>query len=139
MKSSTIDSVFVDTSFFKALLDSRDDFHLSAVKIWDKLKIFDTFLVTSNYVLDETFTLVKQRCGRKIVHEFRKKLADGFNFRIIRVTIIDERKAWQWFLKDWSRLSFTDCVSFAIMERLKIKRVATFDAHFSRAGFEIAR
>ncbi len=115
MKSFTADSVFVDTSFFKALLDPRDDFHLLSVKIWDKLKNFDTFFVTSNYVLDETFTLVKQRCGHKILQEFRKKLADGFNFRIIRVTVTDEKRSWQWFLEEWSRLSFTDCVSFAIM------------------------
>lgn len=48
----------------------------------------------------------------------------------------DEARAWNWFLKDWSDFSFTDCVSFALMERLGFKRVATFDRHFSKAGFK---
>ena len=36
-------------------------------------------------------------------------------------------------------LSFTDCVSFAVMKRLGIGRAAAFDRHFSRAGFKMAK
>jgi len=59
--------------------------------------------------------------------------------RIRRVTAADEAKAWDWFGLDWSDLSFTDCVSFAVMKRLGIGRAAAFDRHFARAGFKMAK
>lgn len=131
-------AVFVDTSFFKGLLDSADDFHRKAKDIWQKLKEDNTTIITSNYVLDETFTLVRLRCGTKIVHQFRDDIIKSSHvIKIMRVTVADEADAWKWFLSSWSKLSFTDCVSFALMKRLDIKRAATFDEHFNRAGFTI--
>lgn len=131
-------AVFVDTSFFKGLIDIRDDFHQKAKDIWQRLKEEDTALITSNYVLDESFTLVKLRCGIQIVNEFRDNIIKSSHvLKIMRVTVMDEAKAWKWFLNDWSKLSFTDCVSFAVMKRLDITRTAAFDEHFKRAGFTL--
>lgn len=33
--------------------------------------------------------------------------------------------------------SFTDCLSFLVMERLGIQQVLTFDKHFIQAGFKV--
>ena len=93
--------------------------------------------MTSNYVLDESFTLIRARSGIDIVQYFRTVLAASPELAIVRVTVSDEANAWNWFTKDWSSLSFTDCVSFALMKRLKITSVVTFDQHFTRAGFEM--
>jgi len=57
----------------------------------------------------------------------------------MRVTVADEAGAWQWFVKNWSKLLFTNCVSFAFMKRLRITRAAAFDEHFKRAGFKIEK
>lgn len=130
--------VFIDTSFFKALLDARDEFHQAAEKIWQKIRDERIRAVTSNYILDESFTLLRKRCGMDLVKKFRDDLAITKTISITRVTLADEASAWRWFVNDWSNLSFTDCVSFAVMERLDLRRVATFDRHFSQAGFEIA-
>lgn len=129
--------VFVDTSMFKALVDEKDDFHKQAIVFWKRLKEEKVQLVTSNYVLDETFTLLRKRRGRVVVDEFRKSLLKIYEIKIIRVIVSDEATAWEWFLLDWADLSFTDCVSFAMMKRLDINRAAAFDAHFDRAGFDI--
>ena len=47
----------------------------------------------------------------------------------------DIRRAWEHFrgapLRDWS---FTDCTSRAVIERLHIKHVLTFDHHFREFG-----
>ncbi len=132
--------VFLDTSFFKAAIDPKDNFYTEAKGILHKLQKEKVFLVTSNYVLDESFTLIRKRCGREMVDKFRKNLSkSALAATIIRVTIADEAGAWKWFLLDWSDLSFTDCVSFIMMKRLKISRVATFDQDFKRAGFEIEK
>lgn len=138
MSSSTLKSpIFVDSSMFKALVDEKDEFHQKAVFLWVKFKKEKVQFVTSNYILDETFTLIRKRRGRIIVDNFRKSLAGDFDVKIFRVITDDEAAAWDWFLNDWSNLSFTDCVSFALMKRLRLIRVATFDEHFKRAGFEI--
>ncbi|MGB9706740.1 MAG: type II toxin-antitoxin system VapC family toxin [Microgenomates group bacterium] len=132
--------VFIDTSGFKAVVDKNDEFHWKAAKIWRKLKEEKAILVTSNYILDETFTLLRARCGIKAVLKFRKILAKSSRvLKVVRVTLADEAGAWKWFVKNWSGLSFTDCVSLALMKRLGIKKVVSFDRHFSRAGMEAVK
>ena len=132
--------VFVDSSFFKAIIDKRDDFNKEANKIWVKLEKEKVILITSNYILDETFTLIRTKCGLKIVNAFRENLAESSKvLKFVRITINDEAEAWNWFLNDWSKLSFTDCVSFAVMKRLKLTRAATFDQHFKKSIFKIEK
>lgn len=131
--------IFVDTSFFKAILDIKDEFHINAKKIFKRLQgEEETLLITSNYVLDESFTLLRKRCGLEACIQLRDDFVRSSKaIKLIRITLADDARAWNWFLNDWSDLSFTDCVSFALMNRLNIKRSATFDQHFQRAGFEI--
>jgi len=128
-------TIFVDTSFFKALIDEKDDFHAQSVDILHTLEQNKTKLVTTNYILDETITLIRIRCGLGQVKDFQRALVALKPLKIIRVFSKDERAAWDWFWNDWSNLSFTDCVSFAVMKRLELMEVATFDDHFARAGF----
>lgn len=137
VNNSLPERIFLDTSFLKGLFDPRDDFHLQARLIWERLEKAKPLIITSNYIIDETFTLLRKRCGMDIVRQVRKDLVITKRVRIIRATVVDEAEAWQWLQKNWSDLSFTDCVSFAQMKRLGITRVTTFDGHFSRAGFQI--
>lgn len=130
-------SIFVDTSFFKALIDVDDDFHPQAVDIWKGIIKNKISLITTNFILDETFTLIRVRNGLAVALEFKDKLAEGLRrIKLIRVMVQDEANAWNWFSNDWRDLSFTDCVSFAVMKRLGINSVAAFDKHFARAGFK---
>lgn len=133
--------VFVDTSFFKATLDIKDEFHLDARKIFKRLQEEEeTLLITSNYMLDESFTLLRKRCGLESCIQLRDDLIKSSKaIKLVRITVADEAGAWEWFLLGWSDLSFTDCVSFTMMKRLKISRVATFDQDFTKAGFEIEK
>jgi predicted nucleic acid-binding protein len=136
-----MDKVFLDSSGIKAVRDEGDDFHSRAVEVWEEmLENEKVTMYVSNYVLDESFTLLRKRCGRETVKLWRSYLV-GFTekIKILRVTIADEAGAWEWFLNDWSDLSFSDCVSFAMMKRLGIKKYFGFDDHFSRAGFDQAQ
>ncbi len=130
---------YIDTSLFKGVVDEKDEFNPQATKIWENLLEEKAALITSNYVIDETLTLIRIRCGLAKAREFREKILTSNILKIIRVTASDEANAWEWFIKDWSDLSFTDCVSFAIMKRLGLEKVLTFDTHFSRAGFGIVK
>lgn len=139
-KIKTREMVFVDTSGFKALVDPEDEFHAQAVKAWSNLAKVGVILITSNYILDECYTLIRVKCGIDVVAEFRELLAaSGKEIRMMRVTLADEFSAWDWFENDWSKLSFTDCISFAVMKRLGLTKFFGFDDHFERAGFESIR
>jgi uncharacterized protein len=47
------------------------------------------------------------------------------------------REAWALFQRQQDkRYSLTDCVSFAVMKRMKLKTALSFDKHFTQAGFE---
>lgn len=132
-----MDSVFVDTSGFKALVDFGDEFHREAASGWKRMAADSKIgLVTSNYVLDEAYTLIRAKCGVGVVKNFRKILVNSADvIRVMRVSLSDESAAWEWFDNDWSKLSYTDCVSFAMMRRLKLTKYFGFDRHFERAGF----
>jgi uncharacterized protein len=128
--------VFVDSSAFRALIDENDDFNQRAEKILADLVKTKCELVTSNYIIDECATLIRMKSGFKKAMLFKKYLTESDPvISLYRVRIKDESDAWKWFENEWSGLSFTDCVSFAMMKRLGIKKVFGFDQHFERAGF----
>lgn len=130
--------IFVDTSFFKGLVDQKDDFHDESKKILTKLQDNSYEFISSNYVLDETYTLLRTRCDLDTAIDFHDGLGSGLlKLTLLRIEIDDEIFAWELFKEPWRHLSFTDCTSFALMNRLDLKDVATFDEHFARAGFTI--
>lgn len=129
--------IFVDTSWFKAFADPKDDFHSKALQQFKNFPTTTNF-ITTNFVLDETLTLIRVRVDLSSALDFSDLLAkSGIILKVIRVVAKDEKTAWDWFPKPWSKLSFTDCTSFAVMQRLDLKQVASFDDHFSRAGFNV--
>ena len=130
--------VFVDTSWYKAFLDQNDDFFSLAIDQYKKIKSEEIVFVTTNFIIDEALTLIRIRCGLQLALKFRDMLSEMDSIlQVIRVLPEDEEKAWEWFPKDWSKLSFTDCTSFAVMKRLGLSDVATFDNHFTQAGFKV--
>lgn len=133
-------SIFIDSSYFKALIDIRDDFSNQAIKIWENIRQNKIPLFTSDFILDETFTLVRVKCRLSAAIELRERIMAGSGrIKIVRVSMNDESEAWNWFTHEWKNLSFTDCTSFAVMKRLGITQVAAFDEHFGKAGFNIIK
>jgi uncharacterized protein len=136
----TKDKIFVDTAFFKALIDPKDDFYARAQQIWDDFLKIKPVLYTTNFILDEAYTLIRKRGGVNMAKDFYERWSNfDAGIKFIRVTVEDEKAVWNWFWKDWSKLSYTDCTSFAVMKRLGLSKVATFDEHFQKAGFEMLK
>ena len=137
MSKITARCVFIDTCALQAIWNSQDQFHAQADDIWRRLLSSKIELITNSYILDEAFTLMRSRQGIIAVDIFRKMLENpSSRITIKRVTIEDEQNAWLWFMRDFNRLSFTDAVSFAMLLRLGITTVFTFDHHFEQAGFQ---
>ncbi len=130
--------IYIDTSAFLARHLSKDQYHRQANTFWDSIREKNETCVTSNFVLDETFTLLGRRAGYIFAAQRAKNIYASESLNILRPSREDESKAIVFFEKySDQRLSFTDCVSFVLMKSKKIKRVFTFDHHFKMAGFQI--
>jgi predicted nucleic acid-binding protein len=127
--------VFVDTGAFFAIENERDRHHAQALVTRDELMSGGERLVTSDYVLDEVYTLIRMRVGHRASVDFGESIQSSRFFRIEPVTTADFDVAWRIFKRyDDKSFSFTDCTSFALMERLKIRAAFTFDRNFLQYG-----
>lgn len=124
--------IFTDTSAWYAYIDKSDADHDLAVKV---VKNLNRPLITSNYIFDEILTLVKLRMGYHVARNLGQKLWSREVAGLVRVTEDDESRAWEIFVQYEDKgFSFTDCTSFAIMERLRIDTAFAFDVHFVQYG-----
>jgi predicted nucleic acid-binding protein len=87
-------------------------------------------MVTSNYIADEVITLVRTHLGYEVAVKIGQKLWDESIANLIRITPQDEKRAWEILVSYHDKsFSFTDCTSFALMERLGIPEAFAFDEH----------
>ncbi len=128
--------LFIDTSAFYAFYDKRDANHNKISKL---LQASDAEFTTSNYVLDELITPLRVRNFQlKQIAPFVEALLNESICTILRVDKETDLKAWELMNKYSDHdFSFTDCTSFVLMKKNRIKKVATVDRHFKIAGFEI--
>lgn len=120
-------SLFVDTSAWYAAADSGD---LSNARSRAILSGGER-LVTTDHVLIETWLLLRHRLHRQAAERFWEGLRVGVAV-IEPITAADLEAAWgigQTFPDQ--DFSIVDRTSFAVMQRLGIRRVATFDNDFA--------
>jgi predicted nucleic acid-binding protein len=124
--------IFVDTGAWFASVVPTDPDHVAA-QAW--LAANTDRLLTTDYVVDETLTLLRARGERK-----RSLLLGAKFFRsefavIHKITETQIALAWEAFEqfgdKDWS---FTDCTSKVVIEQLGITQAFAFDHHFKQFG-----
>jgi predicted nucleic acid-binding protein len=124
--------IFVDTSAWYARYTPRDPNHRTAVSLH---RSTSEPLLTTDYVIDETLTLLKVRGNFNRALEIGPVLLSGSLAQLIWVAPGDVESAWQIFDryrdKAWS---FTDCVSYAVIRRLGITQAFAFDDHFRQFG-----
>ncbi|MDY7095074.1 MAG: PIN domain-containing protein [Acidobacteriota bacterium] len=129
-------TTFIDTSGLLAMLNASDQFHPRAAAAWRRLIEAEEDLVTTSYVLVETFALVQSRLGLEAV-----QLLDRDIVPLLEVAWVDEaihRTGVSTLLTAARRrLSLVDCVSFETMRRRGLDRAFTFDHHFEEQGFAV--
>jgi predicted nucleic acid-binding protein len=128
--------IFMDTSGFYALLVQRDDQHVRASGILTEARRMRQRFVTTDYVLDETATLLKARGNSHLLYAFfdtvfasqacRIEWTDAERFGHARALLLKQPD------HDWS---FTDCVSFVVMKQHRLREALTKDQHFAEASF----
>jgi predicted nucleic acid-binding protein len=133
--------LFLDTSAFVAIEDLDDADHRRALEFREEIRRGNTpfrKLYASNYIVDETLTLLRFHCGHHVAVTFRKALETSKLVGVLSVTEALEKVAWDMFEKRSDKeYSFTDCTSFALMDAEAIRTAFTFDDHFSQQGYNV--
>ena len=130
--------IFIDTSAWDAIEDSGDVNHEAAMIFKDEMANRYE-LITSNYILDETYTLLLRNIGYARTVAFHRQLEMLKKAGVLQVIQLSENiieNAWIIFEKYnqdkcWS---FTDCASYAAMKDQDIDEVFSFDRHFEQMG-----
>jgi predicted nucleic acid-binding protein len=120
-------SVFVDSSVWFAAMVVRDRGNVRAKSILKEI----TAAVTTDHVLVETCLLLSSRYRPKAAELFWEGIRQGAA-QTVFVTPADLEAAWaigEVFADQ--EFSIVDRTSFAVMERLGITRVASFDHPFA--------
>lgn len=126
--------IFVDTSFWVALRNQRDQRHEQALAL---IALHgDTPLVTTNQVRGETWTFLRRRAGHRSAVAFLDAIGGSQRVSIAGVSGQDEEKALRWLRRhDEREYSFVDATSFVVMGAMRIQRALAFDGDFAAAGF----
>ena len=129
-------STFVDTSVFLAALGKDDLNSIPAAETLANLVELGEQLITTNYILVESYALIQRRMGMDAIQDFQNKILPSLT--LVWITADEHERSIKNFLSENRRnFSFVDCSSFDAIQRMGIDTVFTFDNHFREQGFEV--
>jgi len=129
-----VSRVFADTSGFLAYLVPTDREHASAVEAFRRLGLRKAALVTTSYVLCETYALLLRRHGLERALAFRDDLEP-----LLKVVWVDAalhgRALDLLAARRKPRLSLVDAASLVLMRESAIDEAFAYDPDFDDEGF----
>jgi uncharacterized protein len=126
-------TVFADTFFFLALLDSREAFHPPAVKYSTDPQLR---LLTTEWVLAEFGNAYSDPRDRPDFISLYRTLSKHQRVTILPAdTQLFQRGIDLFAQRSDKSWSFVDCISFIVMRDEEITEALTGDHHFEQAGF----
>jgi predicted nucleic acid-binding protein len=130
--------VFIDTSGWVALFVKNDSNNRSAAGIFERIRKEDVDIYTSDYVLDETITLIRMKGDHAASVMAGKAIFESRIIKLVNVAPDFLEGTWKLYQKyKDKKFSFTDVSSLEIMKELGIGKALSFDREFSQAGIEL--
>ena len=133
-----VKTVFADTSGLYAALDKRDPFHAEALELFRRAETQGWRLVTSSYVVHETWALVQSRLGWEALDELLDTLLPACEVVFVGRELHEAALA-RCRRERLRELSLTDCVSFELMKQLGLAEAIARDRHFERERILLPR
>jgi predicted nucleic acid-binding protein len=133
-----MNAVFIDTAGWMACADRNDPAHSASMAARDATLEAGRMLITTDFVVDETLTLIRFRLGLAAANAWWQQIDRSARLRWERVENDRFERARNLFFQYRDKdLSFTDCTSFAVMRELRLTTVITTDGHFRQVGFDV--
>lgn len=128
-------TVFVDTSFYVAILNPHDPYRGWADAVAQE---FRGRYVTTTAVLTEVANFIAAKPRRSQFEALLAAVNDSAEVELIHPSFDLWQRAVDLYCdrpdKQWS---LTDCLSFIVMQDKRIPLALTTDHHFEQVGFEI--
>jgi len=134
--SAARNSIFVDSSAWIAHFSARDQHHPDVDRLFRRAAESKRPLLTTNLVLAEIHRLLLHRAGIRAAGAALDRIGLSTLVRIEFAGANHHKSAEGW-LKKLSRhpITYTDAVSFAVMEAAGCREAISFDHRFLLAGF----
>jgi predicted nucleic acid-binding protein len=131
--------LFVDTWGWIVLFNRREWRHTEVETYFQRFQERGNIAYTTDYVLDETLTLLFKRLPFSKAKESLELLELAIHEGYLRLEWItphrfEQAKTLRLKFQDKPGISFTDLTSMAVMDELGISDVLTADAHFIKVG-----
>ena len=130
-------ALFVDTAGWMACADAADPGHARSCAARDAALEAGQVLVTTDFVIDETLTLIRLRLGLEAAESWWQQVDGSPRLRWERIDSDRFEKARHLFFQYRDKdFSFTDCTSFVVMREMRLTHVITTDRHFHQMGLQ---
>ena len=130
--------VFVDSSAWFAVASASDGRHAEADALLRHAVARRIRLVTTNLILAEIHRLALVRMGIRPASALLDRIEASRLVAVVHAGAEHHRAARRWLAKLADQpVSYTDAVSFAVMEAARYRIAMTFDHHFVIAGFRV--
>lgn len=128
----------MDTAGWMACADASDPDHVRCAEARDTALEAGQILLTTDFVVDETLTLLRFRLGLPAAHAWWQQIDGSSRLRWERIDSTRFEKARELFFRYRDKdFSFTDCTSFVIMREARLTHALTTDSHFRQMGFQV--
>lgn len=130
--------VLVDSGVWIALASARDQHHAAAEEAIRSALAARTALLTTNLIVAEVQRFLLFRAGDQAASLFLDRLDASPSLGIVFADAGHHAAARRWLSRlAGQRITYTDAVSFAVMESHRCAAALTFDRDFAAAGFDV--
>lgn len=131
--------LFIDTWGWLTLRDKREPHHAEVNRFYRRYRRRRGMTYTSDYVLDETFTLLFRRLSFSMAQQSLDSIQQAVTAGYLQLEWItperfEKARELRGKFQDKPLISFTDLTSMVVMEERGITEILTEDDHFFQVG-----
>jgi len=131
--------LFIYTWGWVVIHNKREPRHYEVDALYREFRLNGGSIYTTDYVLDETFTLLFRRLPLPLAEEsvglLDEAIKEGYlNLEWVSPERFEEAKELRLRFRDKPKISFTDLTSMVVMKELGVSSILTDDDHFTHVG-----
>lgn len=128
--------IIVDSDIYYSLIDRNDSNHKQALILNKKYLTQGIEFITLNLVIFETTTVLSHKISREAAVFFLQNALSG-KMEIVRLDESLEKEAFKIFIEQQRKnVSFVDCANMALMKKLGLTSIFSFDKIYPKNGFK---